>query len=228
MHDLGATLALFFQAFVIALSGALAPGPLLTVTISEALGKGTRAGPLVVIGHGLAELALVSAVAAGLGPLLKPPPVVGTIGLVGGIMLLLMAAMMARGSAQAARQAVGALNAGREGTPSSASSGSLRCILLGAAASLSNPYWALWWITIGLALLTKALQISLFAVGAFYIGHILADLVWYWGVAFAAARGFSWLSVKGYRAILLACAAVLLGMGINFGLRGGMTLFSPR
>ena len=50
---------IFFSSFMIALSGALMPGPLLTVTISEATRRGTVAGPLMILGHGILELALV-------------------------------------------------------------------------------------------------------------------------------------------------------------------------
>ena len=52
---------IFFTSFVIALSGALMPGPLLTVTISESARRGFVAGPLLIAGHGLLELALVVA-----------------------------------------------------------------------------------------------------------------------------------------------------------------------
>lgn len=225
MQELSPTLALFAAAFVIALSGALMPGPLLTVTISEAISKGHRAGPLTVFGHGLAELALVSAVAAGFGPLLRPAPVVAGIGLVGGLVLLWMAVTMARGSAAAAQQAIGALHAGGETSPQAGHpGGAWRCVLLGAVTSVTNPYWILWWVTIGLSLLTQALQIGPFAVAAFYLGHILADLLWYWAVAFTVSRGSSWLSIKAYRGVLLACAAFLLVMGVRFGAGGFLTL----
>ncbi len=47
------------SSFVVALSGALMPGPLLTVTVGEATRRGFWAGPLIILGHGLLELTLV-------------------------------------------------------------------------------------------------------------------------------------------------------------------------
>ena len=56
-----ALLTIFGSSFVIALSGALMPGPVLTVTVSESARRGAKAGPLMIFGHGILELALVLA-----------------------------------------------------------------------------------------------------------------------------------------------------------------------
>jgi hypothetical protein len=54
-------LTIFASSFVIALSGALMPGPLLTATISECSQRGFIAGPLLITGHAILELVLVIA-----------------------------------------------------------------------------------------------------------------------------------------------------------------------
>ena len=63
-----ALLTIFGSSFVIALSGALMPGPVLTVTVSESARRGAKAGPLMIFGHGILELALVLALLGGLAP----------------------------------------------------------------------------------------------------------------------------------------------------------------
>ena len=76
-------LELALTAFVVGLSGALLPGPLLAATISESARRGGWTGPLVVTGHALLELAVVAAVCFGLQDLLGssrftgPPPAPG-------------------------------------------------------------------------------------------------------------------------------------------------------
>ena len=60
------------------------PGPLLTMTIGESGRIGFWAGPLLVLGHGLLELALVIGLLFGLGGFLAKGSVAGFIGLVGG------------------------------------------------------------------------------------------------------------------------------------------------
>jgi threonine/homoserine/homoserine lactone efflux protein len=216
MPDFFAVLLIFASAFILALSGALMPGPLLTVTISETIAKGFRAGPLIVAGHAVVELLLVTGIAFGLGALLSRNTVIGAIGLIGGLVLGLMGLLMARDSRSAAEKAVQALGGepGEGGRPVCA--GSWRCVLLGGVVSLSNPYWTIWWVTIGLTLLSKALAIGMLAVGAFYLGHILADLLWYTAVAFIISRKFSWLGAKAYRGLLLVCAVMLVILGVYF------------
>ncbi|MBN1636251.1 MAG: LysE family transporter, partial [Deltaproteobacteria bacterium] len=61
---------IFGSSFVIALSGAMVPGPLLTVTISESARRGAMTGPLLIVGHGILELLLLIAIMMGLAPFL--------------------------------------------------------------------------------------------------------------------------------------------------------------
>ena len=58
-------LYIFGGSFLVALTGAMMPGPVLTVTISESSRRGAWAGPLLMIGHALLELALIGFASAG-------------------------------------------------------------------------------------------------------------------------------------------------------------------
>ena len=49
-------LGIFFSSMGIGLSGALMPGPMLSVTVAESYKKGFWAGPLLVVGHAIPEL----------------------------------------------------------------------------------------------------------------------------------------------------------------------------
>ncbi len=77
-------------SFIVALSGALMPGPLLTLTVGEAARRGFWAGPLIIVGHALLELALVLLLLAGVGVWLQRPLVLGLVGLLGAVMLAWM------------------------------------------------------------------------------------------------------------------------------------------
>jgi threonine/homoserine/homoserine lactone efflux protein len=189
---------IFLSSFIIALSGALMPGPLLTVTISESARRGAAAGPLLILGHGLLELALVFALLAGLGPFLEREEVFVAIALAGGGILLWMALSMFR-SLPALRLD---LSSGQEK--------SRNLVLAGIVFSLANPYWTIWWATIGLGYIMHSVKYGAAGVLFFYSGHILADLAWYAFVSLGIARGRTFLSNRLYRRLIGGCAIFLL------------------
>jgi len=51
--------------------------------------------------------------------------------------------------------------------------------LKGFFVSLSNPYWSIWWITIGLVYLSFAFPYGFKGIFLFFTGHILSDFLWY-------------------------------------------------
>ena len=86
----------------------------------------------------------------------------------------------------------------------------------GILISLANPYWYIWWLTIGAAFMVRSVTISFGGVSAFYIGHILADFIWFLFVGFVVSTGRRFLNQKVYIGILLACSAFLVYLGIRF------------
>ena len=201
--------AVFGGSFVLALSGALMPGPLLTVTIVESARRGFIAGPLLIAGHALLELALIVAIIHGLSPYLKKPFVMGGIALVGGAILLWMGVQMVRTANQVS------LNDDQKEYKKSSNP-----VLAGILVSLSNPYWTLWWATIGLGYLVAAIRLGIMGVGVFFVGHIAADLLWYCIVSFGISRGKKILRETIYQNIIRFCGIVLVGFGGWFLITG--------
>ena len=197
---------LFVTALVVGFSGAMMPGPLLTVDIKESMRLGAWTGPKLVMGHALLELALVAAIMLGFGALLGLGSVKGAIGLIGGAVLLWLAWGMIRESFSNLRLYAGD-GAGERGMPP---------VLAGAVISLSNPYWTIWWATIGLSYLSRARELAIYGVGLFFTGHILADFIWYSAVSFTMARGKRVFSDRVYKGIVLACGLFLVYVGFWF------------
>jgi threonine/homoserine/homoserine lactone efflux protein len=202
---------LFGSAFLIGLSGAMMPGPMLTATIADAMRRGFWAGPLIVLGHAALELTLLTAMVAGLAPWLRNPLFLGILGVGGGLLLLRMAVGLARD----ARAIAETLSATDWKSPPAAK-GRLRSVTDGILLSLSNPYWTLWWATIGLNYMGIAARRGLPGFAAFYTGHILSDLAWFTLVATAVAAGRRICPPQGARTILRICAALLAGLGALF------------
>jgi threonine/homoserine/homoserine lactone efflux protein len=204
-----ALLTIFCTSFVLALSGALMPGPLLTVTVSESSRRGALVGPMMIFGHSLLELALVVALLSGLAPLLVRDDVFIAISLIGGAVLLWMGTTMLRSLPQLSL-------AGQ-----SAGGGSRNLVLTGILLSAANPYWLIWWASIGLGYIMYAMRFGILGIAAFFFGHILADLAWYCLISFGIARGRRFFSDSLYRKLIGGCAVFLLVFSCWF-LYGGI------
>ena len=215
--------ALFFIAFVIGLSGAMMPGPVLAGTISQTAKRGFIAGPLIVAGHALLELPLIIALAGGLSRVIGHSAVIGTIGLVGGAVLIWMGGAMIVTSGREAAHLPSSLSQGNS-TSQTASPSGQHPILMGILLSLSNPYWTLWWATIGIKLITDSLRLGAWGLPVFFLGHISSDLVWFSAVSLAVAGGRRLLSRLIYRWLIIICGIALVGLGIYFGISGGQVL----
>ena len=87
---------------------------------------------------------------------------------------------------------------------------------MGVLSSLANPYWSLWWATIGLGLLTKAYALGFAGLVAFYLGHITGDLTWYSLISGAIAAGKRFITTRVYATMLSVAAAFLLVLAAWF------------
>jgi len=200
-------LQLGLAAFVIGLSGAMSPGPYLTVTIARTLREGRLSAFLMLVGHALLEAVLLVGFAFGLASVLKMPTVSRVMSLLGGAVLIWMGAALVRGAWRGTISAD--LHAAEE--PSA-----LGPVAHGAMVSLSNPYWTLWWATIGVTLAMRGLEFGPVGVVAFFLGHELADLAWYSIVIVAVSSGRHLLSDRVYRVIMGGLGAFLLYLGGSF------------
>ena len=136
--------AIFSGSFLIGLSGAVAPGPLLAITVERSFKRGFRAGPLLITGHAILEVGVVVLIMHGLSGIISRPAVDYSLSLAGGALLVFMgAAMLAR------KEAAGIKSGALRGRGSD--------IFYGALGSLANPYWSIWWVSIGMAYMALAL-----------------------------------------------------------------------
>jgi len=161
----------------------------------------------VIVGHGLLEILLLLAVMAGLNRYLDRPdaPLVRAIGVIGGAMLLLMGGDMLRNVPHLSLRHVD--TADLPYGPFAA----------GIVYSAVNPYFWLWWASIGLGLIGQASAYGGRAgVVVFFSGHILADFTWYSLIAWLVSSGGRLLSDGVYRTLIGACALLLLWLGVRF------------
>lgn len=189
--------------FGIGLSGALAPGPTLLATISGAARHGPFVGGRVAAGHLLVEGALAAALVLGVAPLVLSQK--GAIALVGGVALVGFGLLT--------------LCAARAASLSSPAEGAARGpVLAGAVTTMVNPYFWLWWATLGGALLASALAVGPADAALYLAGHGAADFGWLLLVGAAVSRGSSLLPDRGYRVLLGGCGIAMIVIGCTYAI----------
>jgi threonine/homoserine/homoserine lactone efflux protein len=199
--------AIFWSALAIGFSGAMIPGAMLAMVLSEAL-SGRLIGALgIVLGHVLLEAALVLALAYGAGRVLRQPIVSAVVGVGGGAVLAYMgasvvAAVLRDPAAMVPGSTVVSLPAGP--------------VVGGVLVSVSNPSWLMWWSAIGIGYVGMALQRGTAGLVSFYFGHTLADWLWYGAVAALVVGGRSFLQGAVYVWVIGVCGAMLFGFGLFF------------
>lgn len=206
MIQLIETILFAVTAFGVGLSGALVPGPMLTVTISDSVKKGFIAGPMVVLGHIMTEIAMMIVILAGLGYILGSQAAAFIIGTFGGLVLIFMGYNISKSKDTLSNIQTNENEAQKYGS-----------VIGGIITSVSNPYFFIWWATIGLAFMFKGIELAgIFGLLGFIIGHWTADLTWYSTISFFSSRGSKIMNDKSYKAVMKICGVFLAILGIYF------------
>ena len=198
MYDI---LQTFLLGLMIGLTGALAPGPTLVATINASISGDWKIGPKVVVGHMIAECVLFLLIVLGLATLALP--YTSAIALIGGIALIAFGALTIAGSRRAT------LNGPVTGTVSNP-------YLAGLVTSVANPYFWIWWLTIGSAMVIAGLSGGIVLAAVFMVGHWFADLGWFTLVSAGVSQGRTILSDTTYRWIMGACGVFLILFGAYY------------
>ena len=207
-------------SFAVGLSGALSPGPLTVLAIREAVRLGWWAGPLTTVGHGVMELVLVVALSLGLSNVLEDGSGMAIISLAGGTILLGMGWQLLKTPYERLQVE---LDSARSGVVNNRMPGqrALLSVASGAAlASVANPYWILWWASVGTKLTVDSLAYGILGPGVFFTGHVLSDLAWLTLVTFVVGHGRGRMNPMAYRVLLITSAVFLLSLGLVFFLGG--------
>ena len=200
-------LALVIPWGLISLSGVMFPGPISAVVVGEGARQGYRVGPLISVGHAVTELAMVAALAFGLSQILQQATVAGIVGLLGGAVLAWMGLDIIlstwRGQVsldiEPETDAAPALVDERWGLVST-----------GVLLSVSNPFWLVWWATVGAANMLGFLEYGFIGLGIFYLSHVSLDFGWNSLLAVLARSGRQVVSDRVFRTVLISCGAFLV------------------
>lgn len=195
-------LILFLAKVVgISLSGVMAPGPVTAAVIATGA-RNRFAGALMAIGHGIVEFPLIILIILGMDTILRSTTTKIVIGFAGGAFLLFMAIQMIRSLSRTQDQEVKVTRSGP--------------VVAGIVLSGGNPFFLIWWASVGLNLAIAAAGFGILAFVLFAIVHWLCDLIWLSALSLASFKGSALLGPRNQRIVLLICSLALFGFGLFF------------
>ncbi len=192
-----AFLLFLLEATLISLSGVLAPGPITAVAVGQG-SKSPRAGTLVAIGHGIVELPVMVLVFFGVGRVIQFPAVQIAIAFLGGAVLLWMGVGMLR---NLRKTELGPFNETR--SP----------IVAGILLSAGNPYFLIWWATVGAGLILRSVGFGLLGFAAFAAAHWLCDLGWDSFLSVLSFKGGAFFGKRFQQVVFAVCGVFLVYAG---------------
>jgi threonine/homoserine/homoserine lactone efflux protein len=191
---------------LVTVSGALAPGPLFFATLSHGARLGAKSGLTFAAAHTIVEFTLVMLLAGGLLTIANEPAVRTIIGTVGGMVLLAFGAAQIYGAFRSRPEEHGTRPAPTR-----------NLVLMGLALTGLNPFFVVWWLTVGANLILISLEFaSLAGVVFMYVCHVWMDYLWLVGVAHLAKAGANVAGLKWYRFLMILFGAILIYFGLTF------------
>ena len=188
---------------VVSASGVMAPGPLFAANISYGLRDGVKSGIKMAIGHTIVEFPLVILLGIGVFSLEIFPEFRVLISILGAITLFAFAFIQIKTALQK-----------KEVSISNPKQGPL---VTGIALSALNPFFIIWWLTIGFKLISDAMLIWAFTgILIVFVMHIWMDFVWLGGISFLASKSSQIISNRNYKALMIVLSLMLVYFGITF------------
>lgn len=198
------------EVILVSAPGVLSPGPLFFTNIIYGSKQGVTAGIKIAFGHTIVEFPLVIALALGLFTFshvfannenLKIISIVGGIAIVAFAFTQIISITKGKVNRQNACVGIGA----KKGP-----------ILLGVIFSALNPFFLIWWLTVGIKLISDSIQFFGFAIGILFLFlfHIWMDYAWLMITSYLIYRGVSVLKTKFYSAFFISISTILIFYGV--------------
>jgi threonine/homoserine/homoserine lactone efflux protein len=190
-------LPILLSVVVISLSGVMMPGPMFAVTLAKSY-KSPLAGTQMSLGHAVIEVPLILLIYFGFARFFQNTTVQLTLSLVGGAMIIWLGIGMFR-----ARTEV--VNRGKD-LPYNA-------FTAGILTSGLNPFFILWWATVGSMLIMKFTDFGLTGLSLLVVVHWLCDLAWLSLISILIYRTRALWGRKFQQGVFVACGLLLVGFG---------------
>ena len=188
---------------IVSVSGVMAPGPLFAANVSYGLKGGAKTGIKMAIGHTIVELPLVILLGIGVFSLEIFPEFRTIISILGAITLFVFATLQIK---TALRKEKTKISNPKQGP-----------LVAGILLSALNPFFIIWWLSIGFKLISDAMILWSFGgILIMFVLHIWMDFVWLGAVSFFASKSSGILSNRNYKVLMLGISGMSVYFGITF------------
>jgi threonine/homoserine/homoserine lactone efflux protein len=188
------------EAILISLSGVMAPGPVTAITVGKG-NESPHAGAFISIGHGIVEFPLMIALFFGFKMIVNITFIQVAIGILGGIFLFLMGLGMLKDINTPE------VKSKKDPNPP---------VITGILLSLGNPYFLLWWATIGVTLITRSVGFGILGFAVFAVVHWLCDFVWLYFLSVLSYKGKSFFGRQFQKIVFGFCSFALIVFSFVF------------
>ena len=202
-------LPVLLSLVVVSFSGVMAPGPMFAVTLTKSY-KSPLAGVWISLGHAVIEVPLILLIYFGFAQFFQNTIVQLVLSIVGGSMIIWLGIGMFRAR-------VGVVQKGKD-LPYNA-------FVAGILTSGLNPFFLVWWATIGSMLIMKFIGFGTPGLVIFIIAHWLCDLIWLSLVSVLIYRTHTLWGQRVQEWIFIACSLLLVGFGGWFLVSGILSMF---
>ena len=197
-------LAILLSVVVISFSGVMMPGPMFAVALAKSY-RSPWAGAQISLGHAVIEVPLILLIYFGFAQFFQNIIVQLVLSVLGGGMIIWLGISMFRARTEVMQK-------GKDRSYSAFTAGIIMSGL--------NPFFLLWWATIGSMLIMRIIVFGVIGLAAFIVVHWMCDLIW---LSFVSTLVYKTHSLWGRRFqewVFICCSLLLVGFGTWFLVSG--------
>lgn len=191
------------RVVLISLSGVMMPGPMSAVTMAKG-SDSPHVGAVVAFGHAVVEIPIILLILLGIGRIFDNNIVMILLNIIGGVVLLFLAVSVFSDSKKDSQAFTGRKYTGHS------------VFIYGIMVSIGNPYFVIWWVTVGTVLAMQAVTYGLIGLFLFIVAHFFCDLVWYYFLSLVSFAGKKNIGIKFQKTVTIISSSILFIFGSKF------------
>ena len=188
---------------IISASGVMSPGPLFAANVMYGLREGKISGIKMAVGHTIVEFPLILLLGVGFFSIESIPEIRTAITVLGATGLFGFALLQIR---TVTKQEFSIETKSGQGP-----------FVAGILLSALNPFFIIWWLTIGLVLISESIQtFGIIGIIILFLFHIWMDYAWLFTIAVFSSKAKNYLSRRNFKIIIIGLSIVLICFGVDF------------